>query len=308
MNAIGYIGLGKMGKNMVLRLHEKGWRVFAYNRNPQKRRDIQKYGVKTVYNLKELVRCLKPPRCIWLMVSHEAVDAFLKGLMDMLNRGDTVIDGGNSYFKYSMVRAKKLHALGIHYLDVGTSGGPHGARNGACCMIGGDKKIFKKYEILFKDLAAEGGYGYMGKSGAGHFVKMVHNGIEYGMMQAIGEGFSVMKKSKFNLDLKKVAEVYNHRSVIESRLVGWLKSAYEEHGQDLKSISGIVGYTGEGEWTVKTAKEFKIPVPIIEAAFKFRVQSKKKPSYTGKILSALRNQFGGHTALSLPKRGLVVKK
>jgi 6-phosphogluconate dehydrogenase len=161
-------------------------------------------------------------------------------------------------------------------------------------MIGGTREISEKFEDLFRDLSAEQGYGYMGRPGAGHFVKMVHNGIEYGMMQAIAEGFSVMKASPLNLDLIKIAEVYNRRSVIESRLVGWLRDAFDEYGENLMNISGSVSQSGEGLWTIEAAKEMGISVPIIEGSFNFRVQSQDNPSYTGQIVSALRNQFGGH--------------
>lgn len=161
-------------------------------------------------------------------------------------------------------------------------------------MVGGKEEIYKKYEQLFKDLSVENGYGYMGPAGAGHFVKMVHNGIEYGMMQAIGEGYEVMKKAPFKLDLKKVTEVYSHGTVIESSLIDWLKSAYEQYGEDLEEISGSVAQSGEGLWTSQTAKELSVPAPIIEGSVNFRKESEKKPSYTGKVLSALRNQFGHH--------------
>jgi 6-phosphogluconate dehydrogenase len=161
-------------------------------------------------------------------------------------------------------------------------------------MIGGDKKIFQQLEPLFKDLSVPGGYSYFGEAGAGHFVKMVHNGIEYGMMQSLAEGFAIMKKSPYMLDLEKIANVYNNGSVIESKLVGWLEESFKLYGQDLKSVSGSVAYTGEGEWTVKSGKKLKVPTPVIEDSFKFRVRSKKAPSYIGKILSALRNRFGGH--------------
>ena len=161
-------------------------------------------------------------------------------------------------------------------------------------MVGGEKEVFDTYEELFKDISVVGGYLYVGKAGAGHFVKMVHNGIEYGMMQAIGEGFEIMKKSPFDLNLTKIANLYNHKSVIESRLIGWAEDAFKEYGEDLDGISGSVSHTGEGLWTVETAKELGVPVPVIEDSLKFREESKDNPSYTGQIVSALRNQFGGH--------------
>jgi 6-phosphogluconate dehydrogenase len=179
-------------------------------------------------------------------------------------------------------------------MDVGVSGGPAGARHGACMMIGGERELFNELETLFKDLSVEGGYGYMGRPGAGHFVKMVHNGIEYGMMQAIGEGFEVMKKSEFEIDLLEVTKVYNHGSVIESRLVGWLQSAYEKFGADLKGISGEVSHSGEGQWTVEAAERLGMPVENIKQSLDFRINSTGNPTYTGQVVSALRNQFGGH--------------
>ena len=228
----------------------------------------------------------------------EPVDDLLfgkKGLARSLSKGDIVIDGGNSFFEDSMRRAKLLKKRGIKFLDAGVSGGPSGARHGACMMIGGDKASYGKLEALFADASIAGGYAYFGEAGAGHFVKMVHNGIEYGMMQSIAEGFALMRKSPFKLDLREVARLYDRGSVIESRLVGWLESGYGAFGEDLKKVSGSVAYTGEGEWTVKTGKKWKMKLPVIEDSFKFRVRSKKSPSYTGKILSVMRNQFGGHS-------------
>jgi 6-phosphogluconate dehydrogenase len=291
---LGYIGLGKMGFNMVERLLEKGHEVAVFDTDNKAVNNIAKYGAHPSGTLKSLVMALPQPRLVWLMIPYKVVEAVIQELIPFLQEGDTVIDGGNSPYKESMRRAKELEKKGIYFLDAGVSGGPAGARNGACIMVGGKRNIFKKYEQLFRDLSADQAYGYMGKSGAGHFVKMVHNGIEYGMMQAIAEGFTVMKVSSFDLNLKKIAEVYNHRSVIESRLIGWLKEAFEKYGEDLNKISGSVSQSGEGLWTVEAAKESGIPVPIIEGSLNFRIQSEKKPGYTGQLLSALRNQFGGH--------------
>lgn len=291
---LGYIGLGKMGFNMVRRLLEKKHEVIAFNRSPQPMNEIAKFGAKAVSSLQEVVSALTPPRLIWIMVSHQAVDEFLEKLTPLLQTGDTIIDGGNTPYKKSMQRAKDLSRQSINFLDVGTSGGPNGAYNGACLMIGGKEEVFKQYENLFKDIAADNAYGYMGSSGAGHFVKMVHNGIEYGMMQAIAEGFAVMQKSPFNLQLQKIADLYSRKSVIESRLTEWLKDSFEEYGENLNEISGKVSHSGEGQWTVETAHEFGVPTPVIEDALKFRIESENQPSFTGKILSALRNQFGGH--------------
>lgn len=292
---IGYIGLGKMGYNMVLRLHEKGHEVFAYNRSIEPREKIEnEIGIKTTGLLSDFEN-LPKPRLIWLMVPEAVEDKILEELIPILQKGDTVIDGGNSFYKNTMRRGEELQKKQINFLDVGVSGGPSGARTGGCLMIGGEKEKFLELETLFKDLALPNGYNFFGKCGAGHFTKMVHNGIEYGMMQAIAEGFAVLKKSDFNLPLKKVAHLYNNGSVIESRLVGWLKSGYEKYGEELEDISSEVAHTGEGKWTVETAKELNISVPIIEGSYQFRVESKQKPSYIGKVLSLLRNQFGGHS-------------
>ncbi len=291
---IGYIGLGKMGKNMVLRLLEHGWSVVAYNRSPEPIKEMEEKGAQGAYSIKEVVGILESPRLIWLMVPHQVVDAVLEELVPILEEGDVVIDGGNSNYKQSIRREQELKEKNIKFLDAGVSGGPVGAREGACTMVGGSKNTFQYYEELFKDISAKDAYAHMGHGGAGHFVKMVHNGIEYGMMQAIGEGIEVLKKSDFNLSLTGVARIYNNRSVIESRLTGWLQKGFEEYGEDLKEISGKVSASGEGLWTVEAAKELGVPVPIIEGSLKFREQSQDNPSYTGQVVSALRNQFGGH--------------
>jgi 6-phosphogluconate dehydrogenase (decarboxylating) len=293
---LGYIGLGKMGSNMVERMLEKGHHTIVFDRSRDAVDSLVRKGAQASESLHALAASLPAPRLVWLMVPYHAVDGVLKDLAQFLQKGDTVIDGGNSLYKESLRRARELEARGIDFLDAGVSGGPGGARNGACIMIGGSKEVFSHFEGLFRDLSVESGYRYMGKSGAGHFVKMVHNGIEYGMMQAVAEGFAVMQASDYGLDLAGIADLYNHRSVIESRLVGWLKNAYAQYGQDLSEISGSDAQSGEGLWTVETAKELGVPVPIIEGALEFRIQSQKNPSYTGKIISALRNEFGGHEA------------
>ena len=218
----------------------------------------------------------------------------LKELIPLLSKGDTVIDGGNCFFEDTVRRAKELSRRGITLLDAGISGGPSGARNGACVMVGGETKVVSRLAPLFRAMASPGAFLHVGKSGAGHFVKMVHNGIEYGMMQAIAEGFEVLKRSSYKLDLGKVARLYNNRSVIESRLVGWLESAYQVYGKELSKVSPVVAHTGEGEWTVQTAKKLGVPVSVIKASLVFRKRSSKERRYAGRVLSALRNQFGGH--------------
>ena len=292
---LGYIGLGKMGKNMVLRLLEKGYGIVAWNRSPEPREEVARAGAATTETVADLVKALKTPRTIWLMLpAGEVTHAMIEQLAGLLSAGDTIIDGSNNFYKNTVEHAALLKKKQIHFFDAGISGGPSGARNGACVMAGGDEQLSSEINQLFTDVAAPDAYRFFPGAWAGHFVKMVHNGIEYGMMQAIGEGFEVMKHAPFQLDLAQVAQLYNQGSVIESRLVGWLAKAYQEHGQDLASISGSVKHSGEGQWTVETAKELGIPVEIIERSLQFRIDSTKKPSYTGKVVSALRGQFGGH--------------
>lgn len=287
-----------MGANMARRMMEKGWKVVGLDYLPETAEALRSEGVLPVKTYAEMAAALSAPRVVWLLVpSGQPVDDALFGLggiAETFSAGDTVIDGGNSFFKDDMPRGEKLKAKGIHFMDVGTSGGPKGARSGACLMVGGSKEGFESVEELFKDFAREDGYQFFEGNGAGHFVKMVHNGIEYAMMQALGEGFEMMKKSAYNLNLTRIADIYNHGSVIESRLVGWLESAFKESGENLDGISSTVGHLGEGEWTAKTAKEMGVDVHTIEYAFQFRVGSEKNPRYAGKVVSALRGQFGGH--------------
>lgn len=292
---IGYIGLGKMGLGMVEKMIETGHDVVANNRSPEPIKKAEEFGADGAYSISELVNKLDSPRTIWLMVPWQAVDTVLSELTPLLNEGDVIIDGGNSPYLETVRRSKELLAKGFKFLDIGVSGGPDGARNGACMMIGGDKRLFESYESLIKDLCVPNGYGYMGSHGAGHYVKMVHNGIEYGMMQAIGEGFEVMKKAEeFDINLTEVAKVYNHGSVIESRLVGWLLEGFKKYGEDLEEVSGEVSHSGEGQWTVEAAQRINVPVEIIEGSLEFRKKSQGNPSYTGKVVSVQRNMFGGH--------------
>lgn len=300
---LAIVGLGKMGGAMARRMIEKGWNVVGLDYNPETAEKLRSEGVVPVTTYSEMATALSPQRIVWLLVpAGKAVDDALfapGGIAESFSEGDIVIDGGNSFYKDAAARAERLKEKGIHFIDVGTSGGPAGARNGACLMIGGSREGFENIEELFKDFAKEGGYQFFEGAGAGHFVKMVHNGIEYGMMQALGEGFEVMEKSEFNLDLPRVAKIYNNGSVIESRLVGWLESAFKDHGPELSGVSSTVSHTGEGEWTVKTAEEMGVTVPVIKDSFDFRVQSKDNPRYTGKVVSALREQFGGHDVRAL---------
>jgi 6-phosphogluconate dehydrogenase len=296
---VGFIGLGKMGANLARQLQGKGWRAHGYNQESAATKELESEGLFGAYSIAELVKGLPAPRTLWLMVPHAAVDTVIDELLPLLSKGDTIIDGGNSPYKESIRRSEMLAESGIGFLDAGVSGGPDGALVGACVMVGGSRELFQQHEQLFKDMSVPDGYLYVGKAGAGHFVKMVHNGIEYGMMQSLAEGFTVLKRAPFDLDLTKIADLYDHRSVVESRLIGWLRSAYEAMGAELNDdvhASPVVGASGEGQWTVDEARELGIPAPVIEAALEFRKQSAKNPSYTGRILSAMRNQFGGHIA------------
>jgi glucose-6-phosphate 1-dehydrogenase len=291
---VGIVGLGKMGGNMALRLAEQGWDVVGQNRSPRDPHSAYKY----VANFADLARELKAPRVVWLFLPHDTVDDVLfgaDGLAKHLEPGDIVMDGGNSYYELDGLRAKRLAEHDIKFMDVGVSGGPGGARHGACIMAGGEQADFAQVEQILADAATDQGYQFFSGIGAGHFVKMVHNGIEYGMMQALAEGFAIMKRSSYDLDLTRVAEVYKHGSVIESRLMEWLEQAFKLHGPELTGVSGSVAHTGEGKWTVQAAEELGLKAKVIQDALQFRVESEQHPDYTGQILSGLREQFGGHS-------------
>ena len=296
---VGIIGLGRMGGGLAQNLLDHKWKVVGFNRSSDVTKSLEKVGLTASYSFAELVKNLPKPRVIILMLTAgKANDEVLfgkDGLINYLEKGDIVIDGANSFYKEDAERGKKLKAKGIIFMDAGISGGPGGARTGACCMVGGDKKTFEYVEQLFKDISIPDGYMHFEGIGAGHFVKMVHNGIEYGMMQSIAEGFEIMQKSPYKLNLLDVTEIYQHGSVVTSRLVGWLQDAFKKYGTDLKDVSGAVGFTGEGEWTAATAKELGVPAKIIEESYKFRVASQKKPSFTGKALTGMRNSFGHHS-------------
>jgi len=291
---IHYIGLGKMGLNMVARLIENGHTVATYDPKPNARAKAHELGANVAHSIANLLAD-DTPRIVWLMVPHQAVGEVLEELTAHLVEGDTVIEGGNSPFRETIKRAAAHEARGIRFLDAGISGGPGGARGGACIMVGGRKEVYDECEKLFRDLAVERGYAYAGKSGAGHFVKMVHNGIEYGMMQALAEGFDLMRQSDFDLDLTQIARLYNHGSVIESKLVGWLHEGFLTYGEDLKDISGSASASGEGLWTVETAHEMNVSVSVIEDSLQAREKSQRQPSYQGQLISVMRNMFGGHS-------------
>jgi 6-phosphogluconate dehydrogenase len=292
---IHYIGLGKMGLNMVERMVSKGHTVTAFDIDTKALKQAQKKGARAARSLEELMDGGAHQRVIWVMVPFAVVEVVLQDLEGLLRPGDVIIEGGNSPYMMSRKRAERYKAKGIGYLDIGVSGGPEGALYGACMMVGGAKKDYAKVEPLLKDLCVKDGLLHAGASGAGHYVKMIHNGIEYGMMQAIAEGFSLMHQTdEFKLNAKAIASLFNHGSVVESRLMDWLHQGYEKYGNALAPVSGTAIGTGEGGWTVATARELKIPVKVIEYAFKARKESETNPNYQAKIIMAIRNGFGGH--------------
>lgn len=292
---LGIVGLGKMGANLARRMLEKNWQVVGYNRTVSVAENMRSEGLTPAQTIPNVVHQLQSPRVVWLMVPAGApVDEQIDELIPLLTAGDTIIDGGNSNYGDAKARAEKLASHGIAYMDVGTSGGPGGARKGPSLMIGGKQEDFDRLEYLFSDMAGPGSYQFFPGYGAGHFVKMVHNGIEYGMMQALAEGVAVLKAAEYNLDLTKVADIYNHGSVIESRLVGWLQGALKLHGANMNDVTGSVAHTGEGQWTVDAADALGVKADIIKRSLEFRKESATDPSYTGQVLSALREQFGGH--------------
>jgi 6-phosphogluconate dehydrogenase len=294
---IGYIGLGKMGANMVKNLLEKKHKVHVYDIDAAAVRRLAKVGAQGSESIENLVQGLQGTRTIWVMVPHQFTEGVVKKLSKLLKKGDTIIDGGNSPFKQSIKLGKMLEKKGINFLDIGVSGGPKGARNGACMMVGGKPQLYKKYTKLIADLCVPKGFAHMGPIGSGHFVKMVHNGIEYGMMQAMAEGFTIMKKSKEfkNLNLKQIADVYNHGSVIESQLMEWMLNGFTKYGNDLKQVTNQAGGLGEGAWTVEYAHEVGVRDKVLHEALKARKYSKKNPNYQAQVIMALRNQFGGHS-------------
>ena len=293
---IGMVGLGRMGMNMALRLLRGRHKVVAYNRSPEKVKELVKKGAKGAYTLEELVASLKPPRSVWIMLpAGMPVDDTITRMKGLLRKGDTIIDGGNSFYKDDVRREQILRPLGVHYMDAGVSGGVWGLKIGYCLMIGGEKKDFKRMEPVFKTLAPKEGYLYCGPAGAGHFVKMVHNGIEYGMMSAYGEGFEILNASPYSkdLDLAKVAHLWNQGSVVRSWLLELAESAFKKD-RNLLNIKGHVEDSGEGRWTLQQAIDTGVPSPVISAALFQRFRSRKTDPLSDRLLAALRNEFGGH--------------
>jgi len=291
---LGMIGLGKMGANMTTRLLRGGHRVVVYDRDHQAMEKAREQGATVGQSLSEVVQALVAPRVVWMMLpAGGPTEDTLTQLMTMLSPGDIIIDGGNANYRDSMARAERTTPHGIAYLDAGTSGGVWGLENGYCLMVGGDAAAAKRCEPIFTTLAPENGYRHVGTSGAGHFAKMVHNGIEYGMLAAYGEGFEILEKSKYEYDLHGLAELWLHGSVVRSWLLELAERAFRESA-DLAEIRGYVEDSGEGRWTVETAIEQSVPAPVITASLISRFVSRQPESFSAKVIAALRNQFGGH--------------
>ncbi|RWY86553.1 phosphogluconate dehydrogenase (NAD(+)-dependent, decarboxylating) [Pediococcus acidilactici] len=291
---IGLIGLGKMGLNLAKNMRDHQIEVVAFDLFAEARQAATKAQIKTVTDLQSLVKGLTQPRIVWSMLpAGKPTDDTIKELSELLDEDDVVIDGGNSFYQDSIRHAEILKERGIHFFDVGTSGGKAGARQNGNFMIGGPQAIFARIEPLFKAIAAEDGYLYTGKAGSGHYLKMVHNGIEYGMMQAIGEGFEVLSESQFDYDNEAVAKVWNHGSVVRSWLMELAQDAFSKDA-NLDEIKGVMHSSGEGAWTVQEALRLRVPTPVILSALMMRYRSEKDDTMTGKVVAALRNEFGGH--------------
>lgn len=295
MMKIGMIGLGRMGGNMVKRLTQNGHEVVAYDRSPDAVTEIAKStGAVGAASIPDLVNKLEGRRVVWMMVpSGDPTEQTLETLLSLLSPGDIIIDGGNSNFRDSMRRAKLAHAQQIEFIDSGTSGGVWGLANGYCLMVGGSDDAVHYCEPIFTTLAPEDGYLHTGAVGSGHFVKMVHNGIEYGLLQAYAEGFEILKESQFPLDLPAITKLWNHGSVVRSWLLELLEDAYAKN-PGLKDIRGYVEDSGEGRWTVQEAINENVPAPVITASLFARFASRQEESYGAKVIAALRNEFGGH--------------
>ena len=293
---IGFIGLGKMGGNMVHRIErDSDIEVVAYDPNAHAVQGAEQTGATGASSLEDLVSRLEAPRLIWLMIPSGApTTQTLEAVADLLDEGDTIIDGGNSNWNDDVGRAVELDARGLHYVDVGVSGGIWGLQEGYCMMVGGHEESVGRLAPVLDVLAPPDGWRHFGDAGAGHFVKMVHNGVEYGLMQAYAEGFEVMEKSIFQIDLKEVAGLWNRGSVVRSWLCELAERAFAQEGNELKNIKGWVQDSGEGRWTLAGAIDSEVPTPVIAAALFARFYSRDSGDYGFRVLAALRNQFGGH--------------
>jgi 6-phosphogluconate dehydrogenase len=292
---LAILGLGRMGGNMVRRLLGDDHRVIAYNRSPDPVREAESYGAVGAYSIDDVLENLSSPRVIWMMIPHgDPVDQMIDTLLPKLSEGDILIDGGNSNWKRSVERSERVRAAGVNYMDVGVSGGIWGLEIGYCLMIGGDESSYRQVEPAFKTLAPLNGYLLVGPNGAGHYAKMIHNGIEYGMMQAYAEGFELMDASPYDYDLNAVSEMWNSGSVIRSWLLELAGRAFAED-PDMEKIRGYVEDSGEGRWTVEQAIDTAVPAPVLTLALMMRFRSRQEDSYSARVVAALRREFGGHS-------------
>lgn len=294
---LGMVGLGKMGANMTTRLLNGGHRIVVYDLNPESVRQAEAEGATGAYSLEELVHKLSAPRAVWVMVpAGSPTETTIEQLAALIQPDDIIIDGGNSNYKDSIRRGEALQTRRIHFVDVGTSGGVWGLKEGYSLMIGGEAVAVERLRPIFETLAPapDKGWGHVGPVGAGHFVKMVHNGIEYGLMEAYAEGFELMrKKEEMDLDVYQIAEIWRHGSVVRSWLLDLTARALAEN-PDLEGIAAYVPDSGEGRWTVVESIDLGVPIPVISLALQERFSSREKMPFSDKLLAAMRNQFGGH--------------
>jgi 6-phosphogluconate dehydrogenase len=293
---IGFVGLGRMGGNMVHRIHrDSEHQVVAFDFNADAVSQAETHGASGASSLEDLVSKLDTPRMVWLMVpAGDPTQQTVDTLAGLLEAGDTIVDGGNTNWHDDVRRASALDEQGIHYIDVGTSGGVWGLEVGYCMMVGGHEESVQRLAPILDVLAPPDGWRHFGDAGAGHFVKMVHNGVEYGIMQAYAEGFELMHKSKFPIEMKEVAGLWNRGSVVRSWLCELAELAFEQEGNDLENLVGHVSDSGEGRWTIVDAIDHDVPTPVITASLYARFYSRGEGDYTHRVLAALRNQFGGH--------------
>lgn len=300
---VGMIGLGRMGLNMARRLRKGGHRVVGYNRTAKVTQGAEAEGIEGAYSLPELADKLARPRTVWMMLpAGRPVDDTIEALKPLLAGGDTLVDGGNTYYKDDLRRSEGLKKLGIRYIDAGVSGGIWGLENGYCTMAGGERGAFERIEPLFKTLAPSGGYLWCGGQGAGHFMKMVHNGIEYGLMEAYAEGFELIKASPYGDGIKntELARLWNRGSVVRSWLLELLESAFAKE-DGLESVIGYVEDSGEGRWMVKEAVDMGVSIPAITESLMRRFRSRQEEPFGEKLLAALREEFGGHSVRRIPE-------
>ncbi len=292
---LGLIGLGRMGANMAIRLLQGGHRVVVYNRTVDKALELeQDNGAVAAHTIEDLVKALTPPRIVWLMLpAGPTTDETIALVAPLLDKGDIIVDGANNNYKVSIAHGEELAAQGLRFMDAGVSGGIWGLQVGYCTMVGADDETFAHVEPILKTLAPPDGYMHCGPHGAGHFVKMIHNGIEYGMMQAYAEGFEILEKSRYDFDLQKISHLWNQGSVVRSWLLELAELAFAQDAR-LDQIKGYVQDSGEGRWTVQESIDLDVPAPIITLSLQMRFRSRQDDSFSMKVLAALRNQFGGH--------------